>query len=242
MKPLLIILTGFLALTQAEQALAQNAPPPPPRTITVTGESKQDVSPDQAILSMSLVSKDKELATAKQHNDSLVDKVMNIAKEYTIPREKIATSSLYISPEYTYNSTSNQQVFVGYSVNRSLRMTISDLSVQERLVSALVQANIDQVNGLEFQLSDPDKISSKLRVKAYENAKSKAEALAQAAGAKLGQPLTIMTGDFQQPPFPRPPVPMLARAMSTAGASESAPVLPGLINVEQSVTVTFALE
>lgn len=215
----------------------------PQRTITVTGESKTDVSPEQAVLSMSLVSKDKNLNVAKQHNDSLIERVITIARQYTIPKEKIGTSGIYISPEYNYNRTENKQIFAGYSVNRSLRITIDDLSVQERLLAAIVDAQIDQVNGINFQLSDPEKYTSELRVKAYASAKAKAEALAQAAGSKLGQALTIMAGDMPPPPFPRPPMPMMAETMAVrAGSSESIPALPGLITLHQSVTVTFALE
>jgi len=241
MKKLLIVTVGFFALWQATAAFAEGETVRG-RWITVTGESKDDVSPDQAVLSMSLVSKDQELNVAKQRNDELVERVVNIAKEYTIPKEKIGTSGIYISPDYSYNNTTNQQVFIGYTVNRSLRITIDDLSVQERLLSGIVSAKVDQVNGIEFQLSDPEKFSSKLRVKAFENAKSKATALAQAAGGKLGPAMTIMTGEIT-PHFPRPPMPMMAEAMSArAGGGDSAPVLPGLISLQQSVTVTFALE
>ena len=225
---------GFLALT-TWPACAETLS----RSITVSGESSEQFAPDQAILSVSLVHHDKELAVAKRQNDELTEKLVNIAREFKIPKEKIATSQLYISPEYEYNNKG--RTFTGYAVNRSLRITIDNLDIQERLLSAIVDAKVDQVNGIEFRLADPEKYAAGLRTKAFENAKAKAASLAQAAGAKLGPAITINTSDVAMPiPGPRP-VMMMAKAADMAESSV-APSLPGMVELRQSVTVTFGLE
>ncbi len=231
---ILILLTGP-ALAHPENGLIQQ------RTITVSGESSEQIAPDQAVLSISLVSRDKSLAAAKQHNDKLAEKLVQIAYEYKIPKEKITTSQLYIAPEYNYRPKDNKREFAGYTVNRSLHITIDKLDIHERLLSAIIEAEIDQVNGIDFRLSDPEKHASALRVKAFGNAKAKAAALAQAAGAKLGQALTINTMDVSTPiPGPRP---MMMAARADAGAEMSvAPSLPGMIELRQAVTVVFGLE
>lgn len=234
MKPLLILAFGFLALTALPVQAEQLA-----RTITVSGESSEQFAPDQAILSVSLVHRNKDLAEAKRDNDALAEKLVDIAREFKIAKEKIATSQLYISPEYDYNQK-NGRVFTGYAVNRSLRITIDKLDIQERLLSAIVDARVDQVNGLEFRLANPEAHATDLRVKAFENAKAKAAALAQAAGARLGPAITINTSDVSTPiPGPRP-VMMMAKMADSA--ESVAPTLPGMIELRQSVTVVFGME
>jgi uncharacterized protein YggE len=241
MKPLLAPALGFLALTAllASPALAQSIPANL-RSITVAGESSEQFSPDQAILSVSLVTRDKDLNLAKKQNDDMVTKLASIAQEYKIPKEKIATSQLYISPEYDYSDKMGRK-FVGYTVNRSLRITIDTLDIHERLLSAIVDAKIDQINGIEFRLANPEAHAGELRVKAFENAKAKAAALAQAAGAKLGPVITITTVDMNTPiPGPRPM--MMQAKMADASEMSIAPSLPGMVELRQSVTVVFGME
>lgn len=240
MKNLLIGLLASLFLSSAAHAQMPPPPPPqPPRTITVSGESHAEYTPDQAILAVSLVSKDKNLKIAKKNNDALVEKLVAIAKELGIPREKMATSSVNIAPEYRYDNEARQQYFVGYMVSRSLRITMNATDQPEPMLSAIVDAKIDQVNGIEFTLADPAAHEAELRIKAFEDAKAKATALAQAAGGKLGQAMMIVTGEG--PGRPHPPMPMMA--MAKAAASDSfAPSLPGMIDLRQSVMVMFALE
>jgi uncharacterized protein YggE len=267
MKKLLLISTGIMLVTAqnlvAQAVFAQEAapqpvqeagmmpppmphmppPPPPPvmRMITVDGESREQFSPDQAILSMSLVSKDDKLDTAKVHNDALVERLVNISREFNIPKENLATSNIYISPEYRYDQEGKEQVLTGYIVSRQLRVTMDSLDIHERLLSAIVNAKIDQVNGIEFRLKDPEKHAAKLRVKAFENAKAKAQALAEAAGAKLGKAMIISTisgGDN----VVHPPMPMRGMAKAAMAEMSVAPSLPGMIELSESVNATFTLE
>lgn len=234
MKKLLMLAAPFIAFAAPVQAQTVSEP----RNISVSGSAKEEINPDQAVLSLSVVSRDKVLANAKKHNDDQAKKVVGITDGFKIPQEKISTSSLNISPEYNYND--GKQTFIGYVVNRSLRITIDKLDIQEKLISALVDAKIDQINGLEFQLADPKAHESRLRIKAFQDAKVKADELAKAADSKLGKALSITTEDT---PAYHPPRPMMAMAKSSADMAESvAPTLPGLITLQQNVNVTFALE
>jgi len=243
MKSLLAL---SLLLFAGGEAFAQMPPPPPPAmvsTIAVTGEAKEAVTPDQAVITASVVSRNRDLNEAKQNNDAQMDKVVQIAKEFSIPRDKIIPSNMNINPEYIYNNTTQKQEMTGYVVSRTLRITMTKLDIHERVLSALVNAKIDQVSGVEFSLANPDAVSDRLRVKAVENARTRAEALAAAAGVKLGKPVTInAAGGYYAPP----PMPMMARAAAPMDMAESkmsvAPSLPGMLEMRESVSIVFALE
>ena len=236
MKHLLSIALLFIG----NAAFAQMPPPPPApiRMISVSGEAHGQFAPDQAVLSLSLISHNPNLVAAKKENDGKLDKLVAIAREFKIAKEDIAASNVSISPEYKYDN--NQQQFVGYMVNRSVTLTLQELAIHERVLSAIVDAEIDQVNGIEFTLKNPEDAAMKLRAKAVANAKATAEALAQAAGVKLGQPIAISEGGAS---MPMPPQAMMAmRADVAMEKSSVAPSLPGLIKLSQSVNVTFGLE
>jgi len=212
---------------------------PMQRMITVSGEAKEEVAPDQAVLSGQLVSKNKLLAGAKQENDKLANRVAEVAKKFEIPKEKISASNVYISPEYTYNQKTNKQELVGYIVSRNLSITMDKLDIHEQLLSALIEAGIDQINGVNFVVANPEAREDALRVKAVEKARQRANLLATAAGAKLGKVLTISTDGSSHP---MPPRPMMMKAMMAEGADASAPSLPGMNTMQENVSVTFELE
>ncbi len=244
------LLTGFLSLlVLSGSAMAQMAPPPPPgappgpppappRTIAVSGDAHEEVTPDQAILSVGLTSRDKNLHLAKQHNDAMVEKLVDTIQHFDIPKEKIATSNVTIAPQYNYDNKDGTQHFSDYMVSRSLRITLDNIDISEKVLSAVVDAKVDQVNGLEYRLSKPETHEDALRVKAFADAKAKAEALAQAAGAKLGPAIMISTEGANVMPRPPHPMPMMAAAMRSA----EPPSLPSMVELNETVMVTFALE
>lgn len=245
MKKLLLLSLGILWLAAqglvSQPVLADDADLSHMRHITVSGTSSGQFSPDQAILSMALVSKDMDLSKAKAHNDDMVNRLVNITREYDIPKKNVETSNIYIAPQYRYEPNREPELS-GYTVSRQMRITMDSLDIHEKLLSAIVEAKIDHVNGIDFRLSDPEQFAMGLRIKAFENAKEKAEALAKAAGATLGKALMISTVSTSTD-MPQPPMPMLARAMSAAASEMSmAPSLPGMVELKESVTVSFALE
>lgn len=233
-----VLLTLALILLGAMPVQALE-PQPLVRSISVVGEAKEELAPDQAVISGQLVSRAKQLAAAKEDNDKLVTRVVAIARQFEIPKEKVSASNVYISPEYTYNDKLKKQELTGYVVSRNLSITLDKMELHERVLSALVDNKIDQVNGVSFGLSDPEKKQDALRVKAVQNAKARAQLLADAAGAKLGRVITLSTSGAVSPPMP---MPMYAMAKSRMAEDSVAPSLPGLTTLQESVSVTFELE
>lgn len=224
-------------------AHAQMPPPPPPghalRFISVSGEAHREVAPDQAVLNVSVESRNMNLTEAKQANDALTKKVRKIALDLEIPEKNIATSNLFVSPQYNYDN--NKQVFAGYMISRSLRVTMDSVDVHERLLSEIIAAGVDQVSGVEFKIAKPETHEQKLRAEAVKDAEGKAKILAEAAGVELGKPISIFDGVSGAMP---PPMPMMKamRMEATDAAGSVAPALPGMIRLEQNVSVVYEIK
>lgn len=237
-----VLWVSYPASAQGVQGLAPSASTgmlQMPRTISVSGEAHDEFAPDSAVVSLSLVNRDSALETAKSLNDQALERLLGVTSKFSITKEDVSTSSVYISPEYNYGRKEKPQL-VGHQVSRSLRITLKDLSVQEKFLSALVAAKVDQVNGVEFQITDTEKPLAQLRVKAFELAKRKAEGLAEAAGVKIGQVIQISV-DSNIMPVPQPMFAMAANA-EMARQDSVAPAVPGNVNLNSVVHVVFALE
>ncbi len=235
-----LIIAALLSFT-AQSAFAQMPPSHPmmERVISVSGEAEEDIEPDQAILNVSLVSRNPSLETAKEANDALSKRVVAALRDFKIPENKIANSHFYINPEYRYEN--KKRTLTGYVVNRSLRITMDDISIHERVISKLVELKVEQIGGVQFTLKDREKHADAVRVKAFKNAKSRAMSIANAAGVKLGKPVNIsVSGGYTPQPMPmmRGGMEMMAAKTDTAGG----PSLPGLISLHERLNVVFEME
>lgn len=217
-------------------ALPAAAEEPARRTLTVSASGQVEATPDRVILPVQVESRDRSLAVAKQHNDRMTDRVLKIAAEYKISKEKVKTSGMYINPQYRWEN--NKQIMEGYVVSRSMQITLDVIDQVERLIAALTEAGIDQIHGMQFTLSDPDALESDARKLAVRKASAKAAELAAAAGVKLGKVLSIQQGGENGVP---PPVIMAARAMEMQASAPPAPT-PGSVTIDQQVSIVYELE
>lgn len=235
------LLMAICAVALASPAYAQSAAPFL-RSVSVSGEASEHVTPDQAILTATIVNKDPVLGVAKGQNDLQLERVLKLLQQYKIPNNKIQPSGMYVAPEYTYNPKNGEQRLMGYTVSRTLSITMDDVASSENILSALIDAKVSQIGGVEFTLKDREAKTAGVRAKAFANARARAQALADAAGAKLGRAITISTNG--NTPYPPPPMPRM-KMMAAAAAMEDtsvAPSLPGMVDITETVNVMFELE
>lgn len=228
----------FLALLLCAACFGAHAAEPA-RTVSVSATGKVEAAPDRAVLPITLETQDKSLNAAKQANDRLMAKFLAVAKQFELAKEKLTTTGIYVNPRYRWEDKTHKQVLEGYGVSRSIQVNIDDLGKLEPVLAALTEAGIDQVQGVQFTLANPDALEASARKQAMEKASAKAAELAAGAGAKLGPVMSITeSGGGFQPPMP------MQRAMAMKAEADVAPPppLPGLMQVEQSVSVTYALQ
>ncbi|MFN3868066.1 MAG: SIMPL domain-containing protein, partial [Hyphomicrobiaceae bacterium] len=91
-----------------------------------------------------------------------------------------------------------------------------------------------QIGGLSFDIADPAALRDAARKQAVDLARKRAELYAEAAGAKVGEVLTISEGGVAQ--IPRD------HGFARAALAESVPIERGSQQVEVVVTVTWALK
>jgi len=121
-----------------------------------------------------------------------------------------------------------------YNAGNNVELTIRNLDAAGKVVSAATGAGADQVFGIRFDVEDPAPLLVDARKKAVEDARQRAERLAQLAGVKLGPAVSITEVDTGG----SGPVPGFAMMKS----ANAAPVERGELTLTSSVQIVYALE
>lgn len=205
-----------------------------PRTIVMTGHGEVRVAPDRAMINVGVMSTGVTAEAALKANAKSMNAVMARLKEAGVAEKLIQTSSFSVQPRYDYGEGNQVPKLVGYDVINNVTVTVEDIKRLGALLDALVAAGSNQVNGIYFQVSEPQNALDEARKLAVKDATRKASIYTGATLVTLGNVLSITEG-VNYPP----PVPMVA-GMERTAADKGTPIAAG----EQvlSVDVNIAWE
>jgi uncharacterized protein YggE len=117
-------------------------------------------------------------------------------------------------------------------------VTVRDTDKLGELLDAAVSAGANSIYGISFYVEDQTAAASDARVEAVEDARTKADELASAAGMTVGPVVSIAEG---VPPVLSPVYAMGRGGAGAAMAEAAVPVEPGSTTVSVDVTVTYEL-
>jgi uncharacterized protein YggE len=227
-----------------------DAQAPDANAITVTGEAEVKVVPDEVVLRLGVQTGDRDLALAKRTNDERVTRALAAAKRFVPDPKHIQTDYMAIDPRYRGSSDVVNDL-IGYVVRKSIVVTLKDTSKFEELLSAMLDAGVNHVHGVDFRTSELRKHRDQARALAIRAAQEKATALASAVGRKAGRARSISEGSFGWwsgygsgwgGGFGRGMAQNVVQNAGGAALSDEGSVALGQITVRGSVSATFALE
>ena len=191
MKILLTIIFFGLAVTQM---FSQNVRP----SVSVVGEAKMSISPDQVVFTFEVVTADKDLAVAKQSNDTRSADALKAANSFLIRAEDIQTDSVTISPQY---SRYGDHVLIGYEVTKRIFVTLKNLDKIDSFLAKAIEAGVNRVVTISIENSQIQKFQEQVRAMAVKNAETKAQAYAQQLGQTIGKAYVIREENGDLPGF-----------------------------------------
>lgn len=230
MKKLVMILLFSVGMVQAQEV--KTVP-----QISVSGEGKIKVTPDEAIITVAVENTGKEAAEVKKKNDEIVDKVLKLIKQRGIPTADYQTQRVNLYKNYDYNTKK-----YNYVANQTISIHLKDLTKYDKLMMDLVDSGINSIQGVEFKSSKIKEYESQARKKAMVDAKQKAEDYVSVlVGQKVGKALVISDNSYTN--YPRP---VYASMKSVDVAYEQMPeketLAIGEIEIISNVSVSFVLE
>lgn len=223
-----------LALAPAGAAYADDDDRPL-RTISLNASGEVAAPPDMATVMAGVVTEGPDAQTALRGNTAAVQAMFSALAEAGIEGRDMQTRSFDVSPSYTRPERGQPPEISGYRVTNSVAVRVRDIAKLGTLLDRVVSAGANQMNGVRFEIDEPEKLMDEARRKAVAEARRKAELYATAAGVEIKRVISIAESGAA------PPQPML-RTMVRDAAAESVPVAAGEQTVRASVTVTYELE
>jgi uncharacterized protein YggE len=230
-KLILFVICLFTVL-----AFSQEVKPIP--QISVMGEGKVKVVPDQVVILATVETKGNNAKDVKKQNDIQMDAVLKLLKSMNLASTDFKTKRVSLNPQYDFEKKKHS-----YNATQTIEILLRDLSKYDELMEGLVVQGINRIDNVTFQSSKLTQYQSEARKLAMREAKTKADDYVSVLGQKVGMAITI--NDNSQTYYPQP----VYASMKTMSMDESAAAAPpretmavGEIEIIANVSVSFKLE
>ena len=199
--------------------------------VITSGDATVTKRPDIAFISVGVEAQASSATQAQRDLATLANKLIAKAKSLGIPDNEINTGGYNVGPIY---SPDGRATITGYQAGESLNLKWHNVDNVGTALDGLVQQGGATRISVSFGLNDTKAAQAEARVLAIGDARSRASAMAKAAGVQLGQVLRIT----DQTTYSRPPMYAYAPA---AGAVDQTQVPVGTMDIQVQVEVDFAI-
>lgn len=218
----------FLAIAaQSELAAQTEAREPPRREIVVTATRSVTLTPDHAVLHLTVLTRQPDAARAGEEHSRLARSVRAALGRLGFPAESLPTIGYSVRPEYERDRTRP----AAYQAQSTISVRVHDLSLVGRVIDASLAAGANQVTGLRFESTRQNTGRLEALARAVEAAREEARSIAAAAGGRLGGLLQASTGGDV--------VPMARGVRMQELVAADTPIEPGTLETTATVTTRW---
>lgn len=216
----------------------------PARTITVNSSETVAITPDIAEIVYAVRTQSTTAAACHEENSKSVNQVTDLLISLNVASDSIQTTDFYMNPVYNYSN--NTQKVVGYEATTTL--TVSDLPIDDLgdLLSQSVQSGINTIQSITYMSSSYDEGYQAALTLAVESAHQKAQVLAEASGALVGDVLLIQeNSNYSNARYTDYALTRGLNSMSSMkemAADESMNIMPGEVAVDVNITVEYQIK
>jgi uncharacterized protein YggE len=179
----MILLAGIIIVSIIRDRIVN----PNMNQVTINGEGKVSYQPDTAnIVLGTQIDKAPTAEEALRLLNEKINKTVEAVKALGVEEGDIKTKNYSLLPQYDYRDGISTVAGYGASQQLEIKARGADkkTGIVSQIVSAASSAGINQVIGISFETSSLNDLKQQARILAIEDAKSKAGALARAAGIR----------------------------------------------------------
>lgn len=242
---LLVIFVALLIVQQAYTFSKTVQNQKPANTIQVSGDGQVTATPDLATINIGVLTNGSTAQAVKDQNNTKVNAVIAFVKGLGVAAGDITTSNINVYPQQSYpvypmagGTVDNTPKITGYTGSQSITVKVhgadKDTSVIGKIEDGAVNAGANQVDGVSFSFEKAtlDALQQKARQQAIDNAKIKAQGLAQEAQLSLGKVVSISETNSGYPT----PMPYALNSAMGVGGGMAKSVAPDIQNGSQDIT------
>ena len=220
-------------------AQAQN-----PATVNVMGKSKRLVMPDLAVYSVHMSATDKDEALAVKRMNDLANETLGRLRKEGFTEDQIKLTGYAVNVNYDYSQGKPRKV--SYTAWQSVNVKFP--MDKDRVLKVMNMLTANQNEGLQVNffadVSDDlkTKTSNELVKQAIQDARTKADMMADAAGYKVKNVIDITYG-VDQRMYPPQPVYDKRMALESAQGGDNANYFTvNEVEFNEEVKLTYAIE
>lgn len=228
--PLIAISALAAPATAAEIQIAATGP-----VVELTVSESVSADPDVADISAGVTTQAQTAVEAMRNNSTQMRAVIDRIKAQGIAERDIQTTGVNLSTQYDYDQEARRQVFIGYTASNRVSVKLRDIAKVGEVLDALVAAGATDLGGPNWSVNDPKPAQAQARANAVKTAQAQALEYARMAGYAKVKLLEINETVGNQPPMP------FVRAQAMDAAKMSAPVQPGVVEAQVTITVKYEL-
>ena len=203
------------------------------RFIEVTGKAEIEYPADQVSWSVRISKVEDSLEESSKEVNSAFTDLLAILEQTGIDKNDIQVSPIQQGRYYENEYDRKSKRFVGFYSNMNISFILKDMSKYSQLVKKLSESAEFENLQSSWDDSNYEEHHKSTLIQASDNAKNKAEYLAENLGAQLGSVLEIREGSSSTN-YPNP-------FNTSTSLDYSAPVVSGKVSYIRSVTVKFEL-
>lgn len=214
----------------------------PNRTLSVSGDCQRKVGQDRVSVTITAEFLDPNPTTASTKTTQQYNQLRDKIKKLNLKDQELSTSEYSLNEEFEW--IKNTQKSKGYRSRQSLTLETSEMNKIGEALKIAQEMGVKRVSGLATFVSDELRKSEREACleEAFKNAKSKADRLAKASGAKIGSVLEMNeTAKTQSPEFPRYKTMMAQDAMAESVAGSAPSIDAKSETIQTSLQVIFQI-
>ena len=236
----------LILIPLAASILACDRAAPDPRGVgrnetllVVTATGRSETRPDEARLQLGVQSDAQSAGEASRLNREKMDRVTEALASLGVKPENLQTRNLSLN---RIDHGPERGRFRAYNM---VEVTMRDMNKVGDAVTAVTEAGANVLSGPSLRVTNADAANKSAYAMAYRNARSRAEAYAEAADLRIGRVLGIYDGGAVPHTYSMDAMAQESRGMATVAPAAPPPPAPfsaGTNTSEVRVRVDFALQ
>jgi hypothetical protein len=240
------LLSAVLSVAAVASPTLPLPPPAQESTLTVTGEGRVSKAPDEAKISIQIITDDTSATRSVSKNNDIRKALQSRLNFLDCTRYDVFRETRY-SVEYipypAKNTPAEQRLSrYGYVTTRSLVVTVIPIDLVGRTIDAATAAGVTDIGDVSFDIKDRRAAYLQALNTAMNDAKQQADALASAGAFHVTRIRTATTG-YNASPVAGPMPEMMQMRRAANAPPTPTEILPGgPIDVNARVTVTYTIK
>jgi uncharacterized protein YggE len=196
--PALLLVSAPLT-AQTAQAVQPGVAPPLYIAASAVGETR--VTPDRALVQVTVDSRGETAASAGADNRSKQERVVDAVKATGVASPQIRTAGYRVHPEYAQPERGKAPKVTGYRASNTIQVEVRSVDNIGKVIDAALGAGATNIGSVGLYASNTDSARREAVRLAVTKARGEAESAAVAAGGALGTliELTIDPGAVPRP-------------------------------------------